>query len=154
MAGKRGKSNMRIPPTPEPGDWQTDENGRRYRRVGNTKEYEMEINGVPQSVFIASKKAQAEYDKARYAEEQRAAKERAAQRRHCPFMSGMSADCKRNECALFVDGCTLARHTPVRDTAGRYCPFNGRYSTCRIDCALYKGGCTLTGITNTIERTK
>ena len=142
---------MRVPPKPpaEPGEWQTDEHGKRYRKVGNCIEYEPELNGVPQSVFFASQKAQKERDKAFYAEEQRKAKERAAQRRNCPFRDGLQTDCTREACALFVDGCTLARLTPEKATEGLQCPLSKYKSKCRTDCALYKGGCTLTGIKTT-----
>lgn len=111
-------------------------------------EYEPEINGVPQSVFFASQKAQKEADAKRYAEERRKAAERAAQRRNCPFRdsNSMNTDCEREKCALFVDGCTLARLTPAKDTEGLQCPFDSYRRKCRKDCALYKNGCTLTGL--------
>lgn len=144
---------MRVPPKPpaEPGEWQEDKYGKRYRMVGNCKEYEPEINGIPQSVFFASQKRQKELDAKRYEEEKRQAAERAAQRRNCPFSDGMQTDCKREACALFMDGCTLARLTPAKDTEGLQCPFSRYHSKCRTDCALYKGGCTLTGITTNKE---
>lgn len=63
----------------------------------------------------------------------------------------MNTDCEREKCALFVDGCTLARLTPAKDTEGLQCPFDSYRRKCRKDCALYKGGCTLTGITTTTE---
>ena len=47
---------------PFTGEWQTDQFGRRFRMVGNCKEYEPEINGLPRSVFFASQKAQKEQD--------------------------------------------------------------------------------------------
>ena len=147
---------MRIPPTPapEPGEWQTDKYGKRYRKVGNCIEYEPEINGIPQSVFFRSQKAQKEADAKRYAEERRKAAERAAQRRNCPFRdsNSMNTDCEREKCALFVDGCTLARLTAAKATEGLQCPFSKYNYKCRTDCALYNvTGCTLTGITTTTE---
>ena len=45
-------------PELEPGEWQTDETGRRFRMIGNCKEYEPEINGVPQSVFCQPETAE------------------------------------------------------------------------------------------------
>ena len=142
---------------PEPGEWERDERGRLFRKVGNCIEYEPEINGVPQSVFFASQKAQKAQREAYYKEEQRKAAERAAQRRNCPFKDSNSprTDCDREKCALFVDGCTLARLTPAKDTEGLQCPFSRYRHKCRKDCALYKGGCTLTGIkTNTESEDK
>ena len=131
------------------GEWKLDESGRRYRMTGSVKEYEMEINGVPQSVFLASQKAQREKQAAKYAEERARAAERAAQRRNCPFRDGMQTDCTRETCALFMDGCTLAKtgsRPPAKDTKGLQCPFSRYRAKCREDCALYKGGCALTSI--------
>ena len=136
---------------PEPGEWQTNKYGKRYRQVGSCIEYEPEINGIPQSIFFASQKAQKERDKARYEQEQREAAERAAKQRNCPLKDGMSTACSLEKCALYMDGCTLARLTPTKDTEGLQCPFSRYRSKCRTDCALYKGGCTLTGITTNIE---
>lgn len=140
---------------PEPGEWETDKNGRRFRRVGTSIEYEMEINGVPQSVFLESNRRMKEQREKQLKEEQAKAAERAAQRRNCPFSDGMQTDCKREACALFMDGCTLARLTAAADTQGKQCPLNRYRQKCRTDCALYKGGCTLTGIkTNTESEDK
>ena len=146
---------MRIPdkPAPEPGEWQTDEMGRRYRKVGNCIEYEPTINGVPQSTFFASQQAQREKRARELQEEQRKAAEYARVKRNCPFRdtNGTQTDCSREACALFLDGCTLARLKPAADTKGKQCPFNNYRQKCRTDCALYKGGCTLTGITTNKE---
>ena len=46
---------MRVPREKiEPGEWQREPGpfGRRYRMVGSAIEYEREINGIPESVFI------------------------------------------------------------------------------------------------------
>ncbi len=146
---------MRIPPkpAPEPGEWQTETTPyggvRRYRMIGGMKEYEPEINGIPQSVFLESNRRMREQREAEYKEEQRRAAERAAQRRNCPFRDGMQTDCTREACALFLNGCTLARladQPPAKATEGLQCPFSKYRSKCRTDCALYNGGCTLTGI--------
>lgn len=148
---------MRIPPkpAPEPGEWQTETTPyggvRRYRMIGGMKEYEPEINGIPQSVFFRSQQAQKEQREKQLKEEQARAAEKAARRRNCPFSDGMQTDCKREACALFMDGCTLARLTPAKDTEGLQCPFSRYRHKCRKDCALYKGGCTLTGINQNIE---
>lgn len=144
---------MRTPPkpAPEPGEWQQEPGafGRRYRIVGGIKEYEMEINGVPQSVFFASQKAQKAQQEAAREREQKEAAERAARRRNCPFIdsNGRNTDCSREACALFIgESCTLARLTPAKDTEGLQCPFDRYKHKCRKDCALYRNGCTLTGI--------
>lgn len=144
---------MKVPPkpAPEPGEWQREPGafGRRYRMVGGIKEYEMEINGVPQSVFFASQKAQKAQQEAAREREQKEAAERAARRRNCPFIdsNGRNTDCSREACALFIgESCTLARLTPAKDTEGLQCPFDRYKHKCRKDCALYRNGCTLTGI--------
>lgn len=146
---------MKIPPKTEAGEWQVDERGRRYRKIGSSIEYEPEINGVPQSVFIRSQKAQREKREAELKEERRKAAERAAQRRNCPLMDGINTDCTREACALFLNGCTLARITdrpPKKATEGLKCPFSRYNSKCRKDCAMFKGnGCIITGITESEE---
>lgn len=146
---------MRIPdkPAPAPGEWQEDEYGKRYRMIGALKEYEMEINGIPQSTFYANRKAQQERDKARYEAERKAAAEQLALMRTCPFRdaNSMKTSCSREACALFLNGCSLAKTEPAKDTKGLQCPLNRYLRECRTDCALYKGGCTLTGIISNIE---
>ena len=143
---------MKIPPKPEPqpGEWQVDENnGKRYRMVGTIREYEMDVNGVPQSVFIESNKRDRKRREEQIKEEQRKAAEAAAQRRNCPFRDGLNTDCSREACALFLNGCTLAQLTcrpPVKDTAGLICPLDRYRSKCRTDCAIYKNGCVFTAI--------
>ena len=144
---------------PEPGEWQTDEYGRRFRMIGNCKEYEPEINGVPQSVFLESNRRMKEQREKQLKEEQAKAAERAAKRRYCPLKDGMSTDCSLEKCALYMDGCTLARLTdrpPAKATEGLQCPLSRYKSACRKDCALFKAtGCTLTGIkTNTESEDK
>lgn len=145
---------MKIPPkhpAPEPGEWQTDENGRRFRKIGDSCiEYEPEINGIPKSKFFAYQKAQKEREAAEAERRKREAADKELLRRHCPIMddNGKNADCSREKCALFMNGCALARLTgdrsPARDTKGLQCPFSTTKRACRIDCALYKGGCALT----------
>ena len=135
-----------------PGEWQTEVNQyggtRRYRMVGNIKEYEptVTINGieVPQSELAAFH----ERNKAQTAAQIEASK-RAAQTQKtyaCPFNGG-NHSCKREKCALYGgDGCTLAQIAAraTTDTAGKSCPFSPY--TCRADCGLYKSGCVLTAI--------
>lgn len=136
-------------------EWQTDSNGKRYRMIGNCKEYEPEINGIPQSVFFASQKRQAEQRAAELEREKKEAAERAAKRRNCPIYDNTglnNTDCSREACALFIgESCALARLTPAKDTEGLQCPFDRYKHKCRKDCALYRNGCTLTGITTNNE---
>lgn len=129
----------------EPGEWKTDKSGRRYRENNNCREYEPTINGIPESVFYASQKRQRELDAKARERERKEAAERAAQRRNCPFKEAMNTDCDREACALFLNGCALAKHKPAKDTKGLKCPFDKFQRKCRADCALYKGGCTFTG---------
>lgn len=139
----------------EPGEWQTDKQGKRYRKspTGGI-EYEMDVNGVPQSVFLESNRRDRERREEQIKEERRKMAEQAAQRRNCPFKDGLNTDCSREACALFVDnGCSLTRLTsrqPAKDTAGLICPLDRYRSKCRTDCALYKmcalHGCVFTAI--------
>ena len=125
---------------------------RRFRKSPTIGiEYEMDVNGVPQSVFLESNKLQREKREAEIKGEQRRAKEAAALRRNCPLNDADgNTDCNREACALFVDnGCSLTRLTsrqPAKDTAGLICPLDRYRSKCRTDCALYKNGCTFTTI--------
>ena len=141
---------MRYPQKePEISEWQTDEQGRKYRMIGGVKEYEMmiRIDGIeiPQSEL------------ADYHERKRAAAQARAEaeknkpapppRKVCPFASGLTTECDGENCALYLNGCTLAGdEPPTKATEGLRCPFNA-YHTCRKDCALFNTtGCALTAI--------
>jgi hypothetical protein len=127
-----------------PSEWQTDENGRRFRWEGNIKSYEMmvSIGGtmVPESQveeFNARNKAAIE---ARVKADQEAAR-RAPHRGRCPFSSGIVQTCT-DKCALCTpDGCGLVHRKAPGATAGKSCPFSA-YS-CTTDCELYNNGCRL-----------
>lgn len=71
-------------------------------------------------------------------------------RKNCPLADGMNTDCTNEKCALYLNGCTLARLTdrpPAKATEGLQCPLSKYRFKCRTDCALYnKTGCTLTAI--------
>lgn len=151
---------MRLPRKElEPGEWQEEVNQyggvRRYRMIGNCKEYEMDVTvdgiTIPQSQLEDYHRRKKEAEQAR----QEAEKNRPAPppRKNCPFRESMQTDCKREQCALFDgNGCTLARLTPAKATEGLQCPFSKYNYKCRTDCALYNvTGCTLTGITTTTE---
>ena len=133
------------------GEWQEERNAfggvQRYRIIGNVKEYEPELLtssgiSVPQSELEDYRRCN---EKA-IAAQKESEKNRPPQR-DCPFRDGITTHCKQDECALYYNGCTLARlndRPPIKDTKGLKCPFN-QY-TCRPECALYLSGCKLTGI--------
>lgn len=131
----------------EPHDeWQTDENGRRFRMMGNVKEYEMmiRIDGIeiPQSQLSAYNER-----KKKLKEQQPKEKPVYFTGKVCPFKMGrnsMRTACNR-ECAFFDNGCIIAKteRKPPRETKGAYCPIT---RTCKDSCALYNNGCTLTAI--------
>ena len=143
---------MRYPQKePEVSEWQIDEQGRSYRMIGGAKEYEMMVHvdgiEIPQSQltdYNARKKA-AEQARA----EATSNKPAPPANRFCPFKSGLKTDCERENCALYLNGCTLAQlsdEPPAKATEGMSCPFNA-YHICRKDCALFNNnGCALTAI--------
>ena len=108
---------------------EVDQHGKRFRKIGNCIEYEPEINGIPQSVFFASQKAQ----------------EAARTGRTCPFKVGQNSiktSCEKS-CAFYVDtACILARmDTPAtKDTKDMDCIIARK---CNERCAMYNHGCTL-----------
>ena len=143
---------MKFKDTPQPGEWQTEVNAyggvRRYRMIGNCKEYEMMVTvdgmQIPQSELSAYHERKRQQEEARKLQE---AKEKPRPLPDCPFSSGMDQRCKGEKCAIYMDGCTLARigkGKATKDTQGAKCPFNGY--TCNKSCALYVGGCTLTAV--------
>ena len=125
---------MRLPRQEiEPGEWQEEVNQyggvRRYRMIGNVKEYEMEVtvdgHTIPQSELEDYHRRKKEAEQARAEAEEK--------------------------CALFLNGgCTLAQisdRPPAKATEGLQCPLSKYKSKCRTDCALFnKTGCTLTAI--------
>ena len=149
---------MRTPPkpAPKPGEWQEEVNQyggvRRYRMIGNVKEYEMNVTvdgiTIPQSQLTAYHESKKAAEQARKEAEKNAPP--TPPRKNCPFSDGMQTDCKREACAIFLNGgCTIAQisdRPPAKATEGLQCPFDRYKRKCRTDCALYKGGCTLTGI--------
>ncbi len=139
----------------QPGEWQEEVNQwggvRRFRMVGNVKEYEMTVkidgHDIPQSeVEDYHRRKKAAQEAQRKAEAEKAK----IPARNCPFAEGMQTSCTREKCALFMDGCTLARITAAKATEGLQCPLSKYKAKCRRDCALYNNGCTLTGINNVV----
>ena len=126
---------------PTPGEWQREPGpfGKRFRMVGNVKEYEMTVmtstrGTIPQSQIGESDGQQREPRK--FVPPPPPV--------WCPIMSG-GTSCKGEKCALYAGGvCALANHRgdPPADTKGRKCPFNPYQ--CRDDCGLYRNGCLLT----------
>lgn len=125
-------------------EWQIDEQGRRFRMIGNVKEYEMTVHvdgmEIPESEL------------AEYNERKRAAAAPtpapAPTAESCPFAGGLAGDCNKR-CALWTaHGCSLAflvERAPSVDTVGRKCPFSNY--PCTERCALYQQhGCVLTAI--------
>lgn len=134
---------------PATGVWEVDQTtGRRFRRIGQgCIEWEkiVYVDGfpVPESEledFCARRKE---------AEEQEKKLERQPEPDMpvCPFHDRMTMRCKGSSCALYADGCTLARifkGKAARATKGLSCPLNECWTPCRGDCALYDDGCKLT----------
>lgn len=138
---------------PTPGAWQYDKvSGRRYRMIGNTKEWEPEIlTASAGNIPRADLSRHNEMEEARKEAEKSGAKEREEVDRikFCPFKSGMGNNCSPRYCALYVSGaCALSMigKSPAAETKGRYCPFTrGKYA-CNVQCALYEGGCRITAM--------
>lgn len=130
------------------GEWQVDENtGERYRMVGqHCKEYEkiLIIDGfsVPESQLEEfhkqRKKAEEEHRRRMLAESH-------IPTYNCPFETGLHTECKRDRCAVYMDGCLLRNNlsSPAKDTKGLLCPFSNL--SCRTDCTFYSNGCMFTG---------
>ena len=129
--------------------WETDADGKRFRRIGNTLEYEMEVfvNGC----YVPASQAESFRAEAESAEKLRKEALKKATNRPelkiCPFSNGFNNNCKREKCRLFVNGrCAIAI---IADTNGakqtddkptqETCPFS-IYGRCR-DCALNNNGC-------------
>ncbi len=118
-------------------EWQMDGNGRRYRMIGNIKEYEMTVNGIPVSEL-------AEHN--RRIKEQRQLDTVTEAPGNCPFRTGLNTSCTLEKCAFYTDGCLLAKYAPAKDTAGLQCPLTKGHYICSSRCSLYSGGCALTGL--------
>lgn len=129
-------------------EWQIDpKTGERYRMVGHIREYEMlvRVDGIeiPQSQLADyhKRKKVAEEERRRKALEE--AKNR-PEPKGCPWNTGMNNQCKREKCALFLDGgCSIAILADAHGTdhpivKGAKCPFSV-YARCD-GCALNNGG--------------
>ena len=126
------------------GKWQYDEHGKKFRMVGNTKEYAPVITTTVGTMYRDEAA-----ERLRRIKEDSDRKEPKAEKkpqRDCPFKlcrNGLNNKCD-TECVFFEDtACIFAKAdtSPTMDTQGRYCPIA---RTCRTNCALYDHGCKLT----------
>lgn len=141
----------RIPQEqPTPGEWQTDEHGRKYREIApGHREYEMMV-ATSSGLEIPESELGNFYRRQREAEEKRRQMALEEMRnkpdpKNCPFSNGMSNTCKREKCVLFHNGqCSIAIVADAHGTAhpvtqDAKCPFS-IYGRCDR-CALNNGGC-------------
>lgn len=143
--------NDNKPPEPAPvPEWETDKNGKKFRRMGTHIEYMptitidgVEVENTPEAVHAFNQMRAAATAKARAQEKERQQNRHTG--RYCPFYKDMQVrrECT-TDCALFVgDSCALTAYSAERDTVGKPCPFMRQ---CDPSCALYRNGCTLTNI--------
>lgn len=118
-------------------EWKTDEFGKRYRMIGNIKEYEMMIRvdggiEIPESQLAAYNANKVKEERCHVVQESFG---------RCPFKNGLATAC-RSDCALFdTKGCKFVIKLLKTDTAGKSCPFSSY--KCSKECRLYDGGCTV-----------
>ena len=116
-------------------EWKTDEFGRKYRLIGNIKEYEMLVqtsNGIVPESHLSEHNAR-----------MRATQQEITQKIHgrCPFADGLKNEC-RSDCALYTErGCKVINKSLKTETVGKHCPFSPY--PCTNDCRLYNEGCTI-----------
>ena len=138
-----------------PGEWEVDENGKRFRRVGKAIEYEMMISvaggiEIPESELEEYNRRQKEAEEKRKAAAMEELKNR-PEPKSCPFSSGNYNTCKREGCPLFLKGkCAIAiladahgteQTDQTEQTQAAKCPFS-IYGRCK-GCALFNNGCAL-----------
>lgn len=134
-------------------EWLTEENSfggvRRYRMVGNIKEFEAMVQTtsglVPESQLEEHNAHQRELAEARRREEQK----KKPYNKSCPLREGLNTVCMEERCTMYDPeaGCALAwvgAKKPSVDRLGGVCPFNRYGSPCRETCAMYNGGCAFT----------
>ena len=118
----------------KPGEWQTEVNQwggtRRFRMVGNTKEYETEI------ITSHGTFTQSQIDNGAISKVKTAPLESKEDTKCCPFKSGNRLLCKK-DCAFWSEsGCMQSD-----DTTGKKCPL--WLYPCESRCKLYDNGCSL-----------
>ena len=127
-------------------EWQVDEHGQRFRKIGDIIEYEMEF-AFPHVTRDEGKEAQER-------KEAQEKENRLHTGKDCPFMGGLNTECL-TDCALYgKTACALAmKETPPnKDTSGRKCPIYGK--KCNERCALYFNGCGLINIIKCLKAGK
>ena len=117
----------------KPGAWETETNQwggvRRFRWVGNTKEYETEV------VTTHGTYTQSQIDKGT-SKPKTVAPEAKTDSKYCPFKSGNRVLC-RKDCAFWSEsGCMQSA-----DTEGKKCPLS--LYLCGDSCKLFDNGCSL-----------
>ena len=144
-----------------PGEWQEDANGKKYRMVGNIKEYEttIRIGGVeiPESQLEDYNKRRKEREQAALqAQKAEAARKAALPKYHCPFNhNGLNSVCRNDECAFFNGNDCIIRQVDAEPKAsqGKRCPIDIYNRQCNNDCAFYKDkGCILPGIISNLTQ--
>lgn len=118
--------NPNLPP--EPGEWEVDSNGKRFRRVGGCIEYEPTIltsHGTLTQRQLAEMNARAK-DKPPFVPVQ------TEPPKDCPFSGGIDTKCTKTACAWYVEG-KCAQICPHPET-GKKCPH--KRTACTADCAL------------------
>ena len=133
----------------ECGEWQFDEMGRKYRKIGNCIEYAPTITTTCGNVLIddlpkIQKKVNESAEKQR---KETLSQLKQAPNRSCPFKKGKNSihtNCE-SSCAFYENNsCIFASSiNPDHETKGNYCPISG---TCYESCSMYNHGCTLTHI--------
>lgn len=134
-------------------EWKIEpETGKRYRRIGNSIEYEMMIQTdaglIPESQLAehnSRMREQREAEQKRIAAELKAEQERP--KKTCPLRDGLNTTCGGNTCAFYFDDhCALAQisdRPPAKKTKGLKCPLNYCY-VCHESCVLFSnGGCKI-----------
>lgn len=118
--------------------WETDESGRRFRRLGKCIEYASEF-AFPQD---RKDKIKEQAERMKAVEQEKA--------RHtgkdCPFKDGLNTECL-TDCALYGNAAcvlTMKDPPPDNDTSGKTCPIYRKI--CSEKCALYFNGCGLINI--------
>ena len=127
-------------------EWQYDEWGRKFRKVGNSIEYATILETTHGSVYADELEAHQErwkQEDEKRIKEQKHSKE--ILQKICPFKigkHGVYVNCN-SDCVLYDDSAcilTITDMNPTKDTKDRYCPISGR---CKEKCAMYAHGCKL-----------
>lgn len=125
---------------PTIGAWQYDETGRKYRMVGDNKEYAMVLTTTHGDVYMDELKEHQKRWREETMQEPKTEKPKHIDKM-CPFKSfhgDMALNCV-SDCAFYEAGCSLANADP-RQTKDKICPFMRK---CSDRCAFYKDGCTM-----------